>query len=84
MSHFTALVLYAFFASIVFGITQRTAPRNMIRFGALCFGGAWRQQVGIPVACYLMALAHTHHTQRHTPGHKTLRRARNERGRARR
>ena len=39
MSHFTALVLYAFFASIVFGITQRSTPRSMVRFGALCFGG---------------------------------------------
>jgi len=38
MSHFTALVLYAFFASIVFGITQRAEPKGMIRFGALCFG----------------------------------------------
>lgn len=39
MSHFTALVLYAFFASIVFGITQRANPKNMIRYGATCFGG---------------------------------------------
>lgn len=39
MSHFAALVVYAFFASIVFGTTQRTEPKNMIRFGALCFGG---------------------------------------------
>ncbi len=38
MSHFTALLLYAFFASVVFGITQRALPRNMIRFGAFCFG----------------------------------------------
>ncbi len=39
MSHFTALLVYAFFASIVFGITQRSEPKQMIRFGALCFGG---------------------------------------------
>lgn len=39
MSHFTALLLYALFASIVFGITQRALPKNMIRFGAFCFGG---------------------------------------------
>lgn len=39
MSHFAALVIYAFFASIVFGITQRTEPKNMIRFGATCFVG---------------------------------------------
>ena len=39
MSHFTALLLYAFFASIVFGITQRADPRRMVQFGAMCFGG---------------------------------------------
>lgn len=39
MSHFTALVIYAFFASIVFGITQRAERGAMIRFGAFCFGG---------------------------------------------
>lgn len=38
MSHFSALVVYAFFASIVFGITQRAEPKMMIRFGAYCFG----------------------------------------------
>lgn len=38
MSHFSALLVYAFFASIVFGITQRAEPRMMIRFGAYCFG----------------------------------------------
>ncbi len=38
MSHFSALVVYALFASIVFGITQRAEPRMMIRFGAYCFG----------------------------------------------
>jgi len=39
MTHFTALVVYAFFASIVFGITQRSSPREMMRFGASCFAG---------------------------------------------
>ena len=38
LSHFSALLIYAFFASIVFGITQRAEPRMMIRFGAFCFG----------------------------------------------
>ena len=38
MSHFTALLLYSLFASVVFGITQRANPKNMIRFGAFCFG----------------------------------------------
>ena len=38
MSHFSALLVYSFFASIVFGITQRSEPKMMIRFGAYCFG----------------------------------------------
>jgi hypothetical protein len=38
MTHFPSLLLYAFFASIVFGITQRAEPKMMIRFGAMCFG----------------------------------------------
>ena len=37
MSHFTAAVTFAFFASIVFGITQRNNPRDMLRYGAYCF-----------------------------------------------
>ena len=38
LSHFSALLIYALFASVVFGITQRAEPRSMIRFGAFCFG----------------------------------------------
>ena len=37
LSHFSALFLYAGFASVVFGITQRAEPKQMIRFGAFCF-----------------------------------------------
>jgi CHASE2 domain-containing sensor protein len=36
-SHFMAVVLFALFASIVFGITQRETPRRMIRYGIYCF-----------------------------------------------
>jgi hypothetical protein len=36
-SHFTAVLLFAFFASIVFGITQRSEPRAMMRYGVYCF-----------------------------------------------
>jgi hypothetical protein len=36
-SHFTAVVLFALFASTVFGITQRETPRDMIRYGIYCF-----------------------------------------------
>ena len=37
VSHFTAAALFAFFASIVFGITQRNTARDMVRFAAYCF-----------------------------------------------
>jgi hypothetical protein len=37
LSHFSAMVLFALFCSIVFGITQRSEPNKMIRFGAFCF-----------------------------------------------
>ncbi len=37
LSHFSAVLLFAFFTSIVFGITQRAEPRMMIRFGAFSF-----------------------------------------------
>ena len=36
-SHLTAARLYAFFASIVFGITMRETPRRMFRYGVYCF-----------------------------------------------
>jgi uncharacterized membrane protein YfcA len=36
-SHFAAVVLFALFASTVFGITQREKPRDMIRYGIYCF-----------------------------------------------
>lgn len=37
LTHFSAVVVFAFFASIVFGITQRAQPKMMIRYGAFCF-----------------------------------------------
>jgi flagellar biosynthesis protein FliR len=37
LSHFGAVVLFSLCMSIVFGITQRSEPRMMVRFGALCF-----------------------------------------------
>ena len=37
LSHFTSALLFAVFASIVFGITQRNTPRDMLRYGAYCF-----------------------------------------------
>ena len=38
ISHFGAVLLFALFTSVVFGITQRSEPRMMIRFGVYCFG----------------------------------------------
>ena len=32
-SHLSAVLLFATFTSVVFGITQRTSPRAMIRYG---------------------------------------------------
>ncbi len=37
MTHFSAMLLFALFTSVIFGITQRSVPRQMIRFGAFCF-----------------------------------------------
>ena len=37
ISHFSAVLLFALFTSVVFGITQRAEPKMMIRFGAHCF-----------------------------------------------
>jgi uncharacterized membrane protein YjfL (UPF0719 family) len=37
LTHFSAAVLFAIFASIVFGITQRNTPREQIRYGLYCF-----------------------------------------------
>ena len=36
-SHFLAVVLFALFASVVFGITQRDTPPRMVRYGVYCF-----------------------------------------------
>ena len=36
-SHFTAVLLFALLASVVFGITQRDTPRRMFRYGVYCF-----------------------------------------------
>jgi len=36
-SHFTAVLLFALFTSVVFAITQRDTPRRMMRYGAGAF-----------------------------------------------
>jgi flagellar biosynthesis protein FliR len=37
LSHFSAVLLFSLFVSVVFGITQRAEPKMMIRFGTYCF-----------------------------------------------
>jgi hypothetical protein len=37
VTHFTAVLLFALFASVVFGITQRDTPQKMVRYGIYCF-----------------------------------------------
>lgn len=37
LSHFSAVLVFSLFTSVVFGITQRAEPKMMIRFGAYCF-----------------------------------------------
>ena len=54
-SHFTAVLLFALFASIVFGITQRSETRAMIRYGLYCFS---LFVLGTIVASWLMWWIH--------------------------
>jgi len=37
LSHFSAVLLFSLFTSIVFAITQRSEPKMMMKFGAFCF-----------------------------------------------
>ena len=37
LTHFSAAVLFAVFASVVFGITQRNSAQEQIRYGLYCF-----------------------------------------------
>jgi hypothetical protein len=37
LSHFSAAVLFGVFASIVFGITQRSTSHEQIKYGLYCF-----------------------------------------------
>jgi hypothetical protein len=37
LSHFTAALLFSVFASVVFGITQRSNTREQVRYGLYCF-----------------------------------------------
>jgi hypothetical protein len=37
LSHFSAAVVFALFASVVFGITQRNTVREQFNYGLYCF-----------------------------------------------
>jgi hypothetical protein len=37
LSHFTVVLVFSFFISIVFGITQKDAGREQVRYGVKCF-----------------------------------------------
>jgi len=53
LSHFSAAVLFAVFASVVFGITQRNTVRDQLRYGLYCFVVF---VVGVIVAGWIMWL----------------------------
>jgi hypothetical protein len=53
LSHFSAAVVFALFASIVFGITQRNSTIEMLKYGLYCFG---MFVGGVFVAGWVMAL----------------------------
>lgn len=36
-SHLSAVLLFSICVSVVFGITQRPVPREMVRYGLFCF-----------------------------------------------
>jgi hypothetical protein len=54
-SHFTAVVLFALFASTVFGITMREKPRDMIRYGIYCFVLFVAAAIALSWVMYLIA-----------------------------
>lgn len=53
LSHFAAAVVFAVFASIVFGITQKNTPKEQVRYGLYCFA---MFVGGVFVAGWVMAL----------------------------
>jgi len=37
LTHFSAALVFALFASVVFGVTQRNTSHDQIRYGLYCF-----------------------------------------------
>ena len=54
-SHFAAVVLFALFASTVFGITMRETPKRMFRYGAYCFALFVGSAIVLSWVMYLIA-----------------------------
>ena len=54
-SHFTAVLLFALCASVVFGITQRETPRRMVRYGLYCFALFAGSTIVLSWVMYLIA-----------------------------
>lgn len=53
LSHFTAVLIFSACVSVVFGITQRSQTRAMLRYGMYCFA---LFIVGTIAASWMMAL----------------------------
>jgi hypothetical protein len=54
-SHFAAVLLFATFASTVFGITQRETPQRMLRYGLYCWSLFVGSAIVISWVMYLIA-----------------------------
>jgi len=53
LSHFSAAVVFAIFASIVFGITQKDSTMEQVKYGLYCFA---LFVGGVFIAGWVMAL----------------------------
>ena len=56
LSHFSVVLLFSFFISIVFGITQKDTGREQIRYGIKCF--LWLVAIVIAGGWGMWALRH--------------------------
>jgi hypothetical protein len=54
-SHFTAVLLFSLLTSVVFGITQRSKMRDMVRYGAIAFGCFAGSAIVLSWLMYLLA-----------------------------
>jgi hypothetical protein len=55
VTHFAAVLLFGLFASVVFGVTQRETPQQMVRYGAYCFALFAGSAVVLSWVMYLIA-----------------------------